>query len=301
MTWYVRRASMHDKLALEALCLDAVGPDDYVLPYLDDLILRSVVHVALAEKDRVVGMMSYRPALDGTGWLGQARTHPEFRRQGVASALIDSFVGIARASNVPALRLWSDASNEDGIASFSSCGFHEVGRFGRVKGAAARGVPKSLPSAFDEDLWKEVNGASVIRKGKGYAHHEHAFVSATRPVVFAVAAKRAFRRWDRNVLSLQEQRERDDELWFTMWAGDAAEVLAEVCRLAYSLGRAHVQTFLPYDRELLSEARRAGYEEGTWGKEAVLAELLVPAGHIRKRTRPTYGELAAKRFGQGHA
>ena len=301
MTWYVRRASLHDKPALDELCRMAVGPDDYVLLYLEDLILRSVLHVAIEGKDRIAGMMAYRPCIDGSAWLGQARTHPDFRRQGVARALVDSFVGIARASNVHALRLWSDATNHEGIASFASAGFREVGRFGRVKGAAARGVVKSRPRAFDEDLWRQVSASPIVRKGKGYAHHEHTFVPATRPVVFAIAAKGAFRGWDGHVLTVQENRERDDELWVTMWAGDAAGLLAEVCRLAHSLGRTHVQTFLPYDRELLSEARRAGYEEGTWGKEAVLAELPVAPANLRKRVRPTYGELAAKRSGHGHA
>jgi len=55
MMWYVRRASLHDKAALEELCRDAVGPDDYVLLDLEDLILRSVVHVALEGRDRIVG------------------------------------------------------------------------------------------------------------------------------------------------------------------------------------------------------------------------------------------------------
>ena len=301
MMWYVRRASLHDKPALEELCRDAVGEDDYVLLYLDDLILRSVVHVAFADNDRPVGMMAYRTCLDGSAWLGQARTHPEFRRQGVARALVDSFVGIARASNVYALRLWSDASNGEGIASFASAGFREVGRFGRVKGGAARGVAKSEPRPFDEDLWKQVSSSPIVKKGKGYVHHEHAFLPATRPVVFAIASKGAFRSWDGNVISLQEYRESSDELWFTMWAGDAAGIFAEACRLAHNRGRTTVQTFVPYDRELLSEARRAGFEEGTWGKEAVLAELPVAPGNLRTRVRPTYGELAAKRSGHGHA
>src|SRR3972149_1722651 len=96
------------------------------------------------------------------------------------------------------------------------------GRRGPIRTSAGRGVGKWRPRAFDEDLWRQVSASPIVRKGKGYAHHEHTFVPATRPVVFAIAAKGAFRGWGGHVLTGQENRERDDELWGTMWAGGAA-------------------------------------------------------------------------------
>ncbi len=295
----MRRASLHDKAALEDLCRAAVGADDYVLEELEDLILRSVVHIATDREDRLIGMASYQPLIDGSAWLGQARTHPDFRRQGVARAIVDSFVGLSRMSNVHALRLWSDATNTEGIAAFTAAGFTEVGRFTRLVAAAARGTPKAKPRSFDEDLWRQLSHSSIVVKGHGYVSHKWYFLPATRPVVFALAAKGSFHDWGPNVISLAS-RERGDDLWFTIWSGDVGEAFEEVCRQAYAEGKVRVDTFVPHDAGIITQARRAGFEPGRWGQEAVLAELPVATVVARKRVRPTYGELAAKRSGHAH-
>jgi len=299
MTWYVRRASLHDRPELERLCRATVGPDDYALDYLERSILKGIVHAAFDGKQRIVGMMSYRPCIDGSGWLAMARTHPDVQRQGVSRALTESFVGMARASNVPFLRLWTDASNAAGLAAARTGGFREVGRFTRVVGAAARGTPKSAPRRFDEDLWRSVHGSAILARGKGYAAHDWTFVPATRPVVFAVAAKDHFHGWDGNLLTVG-QAEGEDALEFTMWAGRPDELFPEGCRRASREGRTSAETFLPQDRDLLAEARRAGFEPGSWGREAVVFELAVPSAHLRKRARKTFAELAAARAGSGH-
>lgn len=307
MTWYVRRASLRDRDTLESLCVAAVGENDYVIPELESLLLRSVVHVAL-EGDRIVGMMAYRPCLDGSAWLGQARTHPDFRRQGVARAIIDNFSGLARNSNVSTLRLWSESTNEEGLASFATAGFREVGRFVRVmrdlprtpRKPSGRGTPRSKPRAFDEDLWRQVAASAIVRKGQGYAYHEGYFVASARPVVFGLAARGVFRGWDGNLLALTDPQIPSDEVWFTMWAGRPAEIFPETMRLAAANRWDSLQTFLPNDADLLAEARSAGYDLGTWGREAVLAELSIAPTDLRKRTRPTYAELAAARSGRGH-
>jgi len=300
MTWSVRRASLHDKPALQGLCRVAVGPDDYVLEGLEDLILRSVVHLATDPEGRVVGMASYRPLLDGAAWLGQARTHPDYRRQGVARAIIDSFAGLARTSGVHTLRLWSDASNEEGVAAFSAAGFKEIARFTRVVGAPARGTPKSKPRGFDEDLWRRIDRSPIVGKGRRYASHKWYFLPATRPVVFGLAAKGAFHAFGETVIALAD-REDGEELWFTMWAGDPSEAIEEACRCAHAMGKARVETFVPHDPGFLLDARRSGFEPGSWGSEAVLAELPVAAANPRRRVRPTYRELNARRAGHGHA
>ena len=299
MTWYVRRASLHDKPELEALCRTTVGPDDYALDYLERSILKGIVYVALDGKQRIVGMMSYRPCIDGSGWLHMARTHPDVQRQGVARALAESFVGMARASNVPFLRLWADATNVPSLNAAKAGGFHEVARFTRVVGPAARGTPKSAPRRFDEELWRTVHGSTILARGKGYAAHEWTFVPATRPVVFAVAAKGHFHGWDGNLLTFG-QAEGEAALEFTMWAGRPDELFAEGCRRAAHEGRKTAEAFVPHDRDLLAGARRTGFEPGSWGPEAVLFELAVPSAHLRKRTRKTYAELAAERAGSGH-
>jgi hypothetical protein len=186
------------------------------------------------------------------------------------------------------------------MGAASTGGFREVARFTRVVGPSARGPPKAIPRRFDEDLWRAVQGSTILARGKGYAAHEWYFVPASRIVVFAIAAKGHFQGWGGNLLSFG-QAEDEEALEFTMWAGRPDELLEEACRRAAQEGRASAETFVPHDRDLLAEARREGFEPGSWGREAVLFELAVPSAHLRKRTRKTYAELSAERAGTGHA
>lgn len=299
MPWYVRRASLRDQADLADLCRAAVGPDDYVIRDLEGLILREVVHVALGAKDEVVGMMAYRPCIDGSAWIGQARTHPDYRRLGVARALVESFVGLARASNTPAIRLWSESTNAEAVASFTAVGFREVARFARVVSLPARGPPKARPRAFDEALCRQVSGSSIVAKGRGYVFHDGTFVPASRPVVFVLAAHGLFRAWNGNLLALASPSGNPDKAYaFTPWAGPVGELFEEACRQAAQAGCGSVEAFLPYDRGVIGEARRAGFEPGSWGRAAILCELGVPAANLRRRGRRTYGELAAHRGGR---
>jgi len=146
-----------------------------------------------------------------------------------------------------------------------------------------------------------VDASKIVAIGQRYAHHEECFLPASRPVVYGLAAKGLFHGWEGNLLSLSEDPYGTEWLWFTAWDGSLSELLQEGRRLAARLGRSHAQTFLPNDPDLLEEAKGVGYEVGTWGIEAVLAELLVSPSNLRRRTRPTYGELAAKRSTQDHA
>ena len=302
MTWRVRRASLHDLDALAALCRASVGPDDYVLHYLEWELLHSVVRVALDDDGRIVGMAVYRPCIDGSGWLAMARTHPNHRREGVNRAILDTMVGMARTSRVPFLRLWTDASNADGVAAFRASGFREVARFARVHGPSARGTLRAGPRSFDEDLARQVESSPIVRDGRGYVAHDWGFVPATRSTVFAVAARGALRAWGRNLIAVPDMRGHDipDLLEVRLWAGEPEALFEEACRQAAAAGRSQVGTYIPHARDLLQGARRAGFETIDWGAEAILCELAVPPSEIRKRTRPTYGELAAKRGGHTH-
>src|SRR2546428_7126553 len=165
-TWEIRRASLRDRDELAALCEAAVAPDDYVIDRLEDLILLGVVNVAL-DGERIVGMMHYSPAVDGSAWLRAARTHPDYRRRGVAGALLDSFAGLGSRSGVIALRLWSSAANEAGNASAKTSGFHEVGRFSRVKGRTEKGSERAARIAFSTELVSEVQDAPLLRLAGG--------------------------------------------------------------------------------------------------------------------------------------
>ncbi len=293
-SWEVRRASLHDRDALEALCTAAVGPDDYVIDRLEDLILHGVLYVAL-DGERIVGTIHYVPAIDGSAWLGAARTHPAYRRRGVASALIQSLAGLASRSRVHALRLWSRASNAAGTTAITASGFREVARFTRVGRKAAKGAAKTVRIPFDTELVRGIQGSALLRLSHGYVPYERYFVPLAPANVHLLANAGALHRVAGGIAIFSSHPEEDAEksLEFGLVAGDAGRILRAMPAAARASGFKEVHAFLPHDRKVLDAAKKAGFEVVPWGDEAILFERPVAVGPSTYRKRRTYAEIAA--------
>jgi len=299
-TWEVRRASLHDADALISLCKASVGPDDYVIGELDRLILQGVLHVAL-DGERVIGSMHYSPAIDGSGWLGAARTHPDYRRQGVATAIVQSFVGLASRSRVDALRLWSSARNVAGNRSARACGFREVARFTRVKRKSARGPARASRLPFDTDLVDEIRVSPVARLSNGYVPYDWYFLPLTPANVHLLAGAGAFHRVAGGValFSVHSEEGWEGVLEFGLAAGQPARILQAMPSAGHALGLKELHSFLPHDAAVLEAARKAGFVNAPWGQEAILFERSIELGPASYRRRPTFAEVAAARRGHG--
>ncbi|TLZ65925.1 MAG: GNAT family N-acetyltransferase [Methanobacteriota archaeon] len=293
-SWEIRRASLHDRDALAALCATAVGRDDYVIDMLKDFILHGVVHVAL-DGDRIVGMMHYAPAIDGSAWLAIARTDPKFRRRGVAAALIQSFVGLASRSRVPVLRLWSAAKNAGGNASAKASGFREVARFSRVTRRAEKGAARAAAIMFETELVEEIQASPLLRLSNGYVPYERYFVSLTPANIHLLANAGTLLRVAGGIalVSARPEDDPDATMEFGLLAGDPVKVLRAIPAVAPGRGAKAVAGFLPHDRRALEAARMAGFETVQWGVEAVLYERPVVLGPASYRKRRTYAEIAA--------
>ncbi len=293
-SWEIRRASLHDRDALEAVCRSAVGPDDYVIESLEDLILHGVMHVAL-DGDRIVGAMHYVPTVDGSAWLGAARTSADYRRRGVAAALMQSFVGLASRSRVHALRLWSKATNMAGNHAVKASGFQEVARFTRVGRKAAKGTARAVRIPFDTDLVRGIQASPVLQLANGYVPYERYFVPLTPANVHLLANLRALHRVAGGiaVFSAHPEEDADTSLEFGLVAGDAGRILRAMPAAALASGFRDVHGFLPHDRKVLGAAEKAGFEVVPWGDEAVLFERSVAVGPTSYRKRRTFAEIAA--------
>ena len=279
MVWAVRRASRADIPALGDLCRASVGPDDYVTNYLEWVTANDTVHVALDPRDRFVGMAVYRTAFDGTGWLGMARTHREYRRQGVNRAIVESFIHLARRRGHRFLRLWTNAGNSDGVATFGRIGFREVARFTRVQAPPASGAVKSKTVKYDSQAWRRVQASALVRAGRGYAHYGWEFIRLNAAILRKCAESGALRSWRGNLLAVPDTPRptaEDAILQLTMLAGSTAALLAEGRRIARAEGRPDVGTYVPHTRSFLDAAKRSGFTVVPWGDEAILCELAVP-------------------------
>ena len=76
-------------------------------------------NVTVAVNDnRIVGMAVHVVA-DGVAWLDQLYVHPEFKRQGIGSALLES----VKSQTVGKLQLYTFQMNRDAAAFYERQGF----------------------------------------------------------------------------------------------------------------------------------------------------------------------------------
>jgi len=272
--WTARVATEADLPALRELCVASVGPDDYVLSFVERFVRDSVTFVAV-DGPRVVGMMVYDDTPDGSVWLHAARTHPEYRRRGVATALNRASTVLARSRHRESLRLWADAANTASVAAARRDGFEERARFTRMRVGASRSSPGVRLEPFDPaEGWPVLTSSPLMRLGGGYVFHDFYFLPLTRANATWLARERALWRFGSQVISVSEDFEDawGKDLQIQLLAGDPATILDAAPGIARSRGADRVESFLPHDPAVLDEARRAGFDLMDWGREAVLFE-----------------------------
>jgi len=274
----VRIATPADKCEILSLCRRAVRRD-YVPMFLDEFIRDGSLFVAF-DQGRAVGIVNYTRCLGGDGWLGQARTDPDYRRHGVATAIIRACSRHAAAQGARHVRLWSLRTNNPAQITVKSNGFREVAVFRRLMKRVGRRAGEShlIVERRPEDALKLARGSELLRESSGYASMGTEFVKVNLKVISeAVAAKKIARLAD-NVCYL------DDNVWGDRWkaplevtglAGDVGLMLDEAERFAGMKGKREVHTYFAVGSRSLRTARRKGYEVVDWGKEAVLFEKSV--------------------------
>lgn len=283
----IRRASLHDKDGLQSLCEAAVGTDDYVIPILDEVLIKHTIMIALDDAERIIGMMSLVQSVDGGGWLGMARTHPDYHRKGIASSLIERLIELAKRSDTPCLRLWTDHDNAAANGTARSLGFREISRFVRVNGPTSDGSLRAEKVGFDESLWTSVRGSDILAKGAGYFCYDWCFVPGTRSTLATICALGHVYVFGSNILSFDPFPDSLTESFeFSMLVGRPSEMLAEATRQAGSHGCESASAFIPNDPRLIAVAKKAGFRLGHWGRVAVLYELSITHSIQTQRINP---------------
>ncbi len=275
--WKIRKATMEDRDSIIDLCRVAISDDDYVIVMLDELIKKAATFIALDGR-KVIGMMVYHRQLDGTGWISSARTHPDYRRGGVAASIVRALESHGRGLGAKALRLWTEGDNELGKAAFFRIGFREVGRFTRlIASEAESGFEKEVVKlSYSDYLWKAVKASQIAEGSKLYVNHGFGFVKLDPAVLNRFADEGFLYGWDGTVAALTEFFYMGTEtLEGQILVGDLSDGLRSLRSIAQDFGIKLVQSFPPHSATLLPMARDAGYDLMEWGNEAILCEMSI--------------------------
>ena len=110
--------------ALEKICFADPWSEKSIASELDNKLAFWLV---AAEGEQVAGYIGSQTVLDETDMMNVA-VHPDFRRKGVAEALIQELVDHLRRMGSHCLTLEVRASNAPAIALYEKLDFREIGR-----------------------------------------------------------------------------------------------------------------------------------------------------------------------------
>ena len=110
--------------ALEKICFSDPWSEKSVASELDNALAFWLV---AAEGETVAGYIGSQTVMDETDMMNVA-VHPDFRRQGIAAALVNALVENLKKMGSHCLTLEVRASNAPAIALYEKLGFAEIGR-----------------------------------------------------------------------------------------------------------------------------------------------------------------------------
>lgn len=94
--------------------------------FLEELSGKFAMYCVATENDKAVAYMGMH-CVCGEGHITNIAVHPDFRREGIASNLINHFINYAKKNNFELLTLEVRESNIPAIECYKKFGFTEVG------------------------------------------------------------------------------------------------------------------------------------------------------------------------------
>ena len=117
-------AHIPQMVELEKICFSLPWTADMIMSELNN---PSCLYLAAVDGDTLVGYIGVQTVLD-EGYINNVAVRPEYRRKGIAAALISLLINEARAIGLAFMTLEVRESNAPAIALYEKLGFTTVGR-----------------------------------------------------------------------------------------------------------------------------------------------------------------------------
>jgi len=269
-------ARLSDYEAVKRLCRKAVGPDDYVLRILRDVISDKGLFLAWIG-DQLVGMTRFDRCIDGSGWLSMARTDPDWRGRGVARSIQLELARRATRRGIRTMRLWTLSTNHAAIHSCERGGFHRMCEAVHMSHSFRS---KARFRGKYSDLTSGVNAASGILKSsflsrtRGYFAYKRHFVKADKRLIERISRKGELYSDGESAFILTRPESSFHRLSssFSILDGDPTSSMRLIFSKAKDLRVEWIGGYLPYDPHLIGAAKSNMFRVDTWGDHCFVFE-----------------------------
>ncbi len=268
-------AQPSDLPLIRRLCRRAVGPRDYVLSFLTRAIAQKRLFLAWKGKE-LVGMTDFEKCIDGSGWLSMARTDPAWRRTGVAVFLQKQIAAYAKRRGITTLRLWTSAKNKPSLNAIKKGGFRMVCEAAQIScniRTKTRGRVISPLSRLSGAQLESLLKSRYLSQMNGYMAYKWHFVNAKKTLRKLLRRSELYCRGESTfVLARTERVFGRIGLSATLLNGPITASLRNSKDTARMFGAQVIRAYVPYDRYLLSAARKLGFRTAPWGRHCLVFE-----------------------------
>ena len=269
LTSRIARRSDYEKVA--RLCRRAVGPRDYVLSELDHVIDDGRLFLAFEGKE-LVGISHLTELLDNIGWLGMARTDPDWRGKGVAQFLQRNIATYERKRGIKRLRMFILETNTSSIRAVQKGGFKPVCDVSYVSRRVKR-ASKTQPITSNRPSIQSLPKSQYVSVLNGYFGYGWQILRASRDVFKKIVDKDSIYMGHGTTILFTNVKESQDDLQaFTLLDGPVGKGLKQAIEIGSQLGCKYVGTFLPYDLRAIKTAKKLGFLQSSWGWHMVVFE-----------------------------
>ena len=269
LTSRIARRSDYRKVA--RLCRRSVGPRDYVLSELEEVIDDGRLFLAFEGK-KLVGISHLTELPDNSGWLGMARTDPDWRGKGVAQFLQRKIAAYEKERGIKRLRMFILETNTSSIRAVQKGGFKPVCDVSYLSRRVKR-TAKIQPITSNRPSIQSLPKSQYVRMLNGYFGYGWQILRASQDVFKKIVDKDGIYMGRGTTILFTNVKESQDNLQaFTLLDGPVGKGLKQAIEIGSQIGCKDVGTFLPYEPRAIKTAKKLGFSQSSWGWHMIVFE-----------------------------